>query len=198
MDKSVNFLQELDQRISNKNVLFFDMDGTLVDTDFANYLSYKKAIESVTQSVPNISYNPDKRFNRSVMKSVIPNQDEAEYEKIIQEKERFYKDYLPETKLNKLVADILLKYSKINKCVLITNCRKDRALLTLNFFGITDKFSNIFYRQLDDNETKINKYQNAIFCLSVSPIAVMVFENEQSKISDAIEAGIPDKNIFSI
>ena len=70
--------------------------------------------------------------------------------------------------------------------------------MTLNYFGLTDKFSNIFYRQLDNNETKINKYQNAISCLSVLPRAVIVFENEQSEIADAIKAGIPDKNIISM
>ena len=198
MDKSNNLLQELSQKISDNDILFFDMDGTLVDTNFANYLSYKKAIESVTQSVPSISYNSDKRFNRSVLKNVMPNLRKAEYEKIIQKKELCYQDFLPESKINKLVADILLKYSKTNKCILITNCRKDRALITLNYFGLTDKFSNIFYRQLGDNEKKINKYQNAISCLNISPRAVIFFENEQPEISDAIEAGIPGENIFSI
>ena len=197
-EKAVDFLQGLDQKIHNKNVLFFDMDGLLVDTNFANYLSYKKAIESVTQSVPNISYNPDKRFNREALKSVIPNLSETEYKRIILEKEQYYKDFLPETKLNKLAADILLKYSKTNKCVLITNCREDRALMTLHYSGLTDKFSNIFYRQLDDNETSINKYQYAVSYLCVSPSTVIVFENEQFEIANAIEAGIPDKNIISI
>ena len=148
--------------------------------------------------MPNISYDPNKRFNREVLKSVIPNLGEKEYKKIIQEKERYFGNFLPKTKLNKFIADILLKYSKTNKCVLITNCRKDRALITLDYFELTDKFSNIFYRQLDDNETKINKYQSTISYLNVLPRVVIVFENEKSEISDAIEAGVPDKNIFSI
>ena len=198
MKKSDNLLQELNQKISNNTILFFDMDGTLVDSNFANFLSYKKAIESVTQLVLKISYNSKKRFNRSVLKSVMPNLKEKEYEKIIQEKERYYGDFLYETKLNKFIANILLKYSKTNKCVLITNCRKDRALITLDYFDLTDKFSNIFYRQLDDNEKKINKYQNAISCLNISPRVVIVFENEQPEILDAIETGIPAENIFSI
>ncbi|MDD3723468.1 MAG: HAD hydrolase-like protein [Lutibacter sp.] len=198
MDKSNNLLQELSQKISNNDILFFDMDGTLVDTDFANYLSYKKAIESVTQSVIKISYNSEKRFNRSVLKGVIPNLKETEYEKIIQEKERYYADFLPKTRLRKSATDILFKYSKTNKCVLITNCRKDRALITLDYFDLTDKFSNIFYRQLDDNKKKINKYKNAISCLDISPKAVIVIENEQTEILDAIVAGIPAENILSI
>ena len=84
MGKAVDCLQGLDQGINSENVLFFDMDGTLVDTNFANYLSYKKAIQSITQSKPDMSYNPNERFNREVLKSVIPNRSEIEYERIIQ------------------------------------------------------------------------------------------------------------------
>ncbi len=187
-----------DQRINSADVLFFDMDGTLVNTNFGNYLSYKKAIQSVTQSETDIPYNPSQRFNRDVLKNAIPNLTETEYERIIQEKEQYYNDYLPETKLNKMIADILVKYSKTNRTVLVTNCREDRALLTLNYYGLTDKFSNIFYRQIADNVNRINKYENAISCLNISAQSVIVFENEKPEIDDALLAGIPIQNIISI
>lgn len=187
-----------DQRINSANVLFFDMDGTLENTNFANYLLYKKAIQSVTQSETDIPYNHSQRFNREVLKNAIPNLTETEYERIIQEKEQYYNDYLPETKLNKMVADILVKYFKTNITVLVTNCREDRALLTLNYYGLTDKFSNIFYRQITDNVNGINKYENAISCLNISVQLVIVFENEKPEIDDALLAGIPIHNIISI
>ena len=34
----------MDTIINSETVLFFDMDGTIVDTDFANFLSYRDAI----------------------------------------------------------------------------------------------------------------------------------------------------------
>ena len=41
---------EINLNINSDTVLFFDMDGTLIDTDFANFLSYQEAIKSVMQS----------------------------------------------------------------------------------------------------------------------------------------------------
>lgn len=171
-------------------VLFFDMDGTLIDTDLANFLSYKKAIISVTKSDHNLTYNPDKRFNRSNLKNAVPNLNESKYEKIIKEKEEYYNDFIHETKLNTEISDILFKYSKTNKTVLVTNCRKDRAMTTLKHFSLEDKFSNIFCKEFDDNKNKVNKFQNAISKLGIPPNLVIVFENEKVEIEAAKQAGI--------
>ena len=176
--------------IKADTVLFFDMDGTLIDTNLANFLSYKKAIKSITKSDNDLTLNPEKRFNRSNLKIAIPNLTETEYERIIQEKEEYYDDFLHETKLVEEVADILFKYSKSHKTVLVTNCREERALTTLNHFGLADKFSDIFYRQFAANDKKINKFQNAIAKLGVPPNLIIAFENEEAEIADAKLAGI--------
>jgi beta-phosphoglucomutase len=191
-------ISEILNKITVDTVLFFDMDETLIDTNIANFLSYKKAIQTFIQSDLDLEYNPEQRFNRGVLKKTIPNLSDEVYNNIIQEKERLYQDYLPEMKLNKNVADILFKYSTRNKTVLVTNCRKDRALLTLNHFGLTDRFNSIFFRNINDNETKENKFKNAITSLDISPDSIIVFENEKEEIADAIEAGIKKENIHNI
>ena len=182
--------EKVPQNITADIILFFDMDGTLIDTDLANFLSYKKAINLVTKSDNNLTYNPDKRFNRSNLKNAVPNLTESEYEKIIQEKEEYYNDFIHETKLKTEIADILIKYSKTNKTILVTNCRKDRAMTTLKHFELEDKFSDIFCREFNANDKKVNKFQNAISKLGVPPNLVIAFENEESEIADAKNAGI--------
>jgi phosphoglycolate phosphatase-like HAD superfamily hydrolase len=159
MEQKDKAKQDLDSKITSDTVLFFDMDGTLVDTNLSNFLSYKKAILSVTKSNQDLTFNAEKRFNRSSLKNAVPNLTENEYERIIQEKEKYYNDFLNDTKLNLEIADILFKYSKTNKTVLVTNCRKDRAMTTLKHFGLDDKFSDIFCREFGDNGEKINKFQ---------------------------------------
>jgi phosphoglycolate phosphatase-like HAD superfamily hydrolase len=194
--KENDVMKDINFEINSDNVLFFDMDGTLVDTNYANFLSYKDAIKSVIQTDEEIHYNPNERFNRATLKKLIPNLSEEDLEKIIQQKERNYKENINQTKLNTFVTDILIKYSKTNKTVLVTNCREDRAILTLEYHKLTKMFSNIFFRQISDNETHINKYKNAIDSLSLSAHTVIVFENEKAEIDDAILAGISINNIF--
>lgn len=184
--------------LKENDILFFDMDGTLIDTDYANFLSYKKAIQLFIPIENKIEFNPNERFNRTSLKRAVPNLTETVIEKIIQKKEECYKEHLSETKLNKSVVDILQKYSKTNQTVLVTNCREDRALMTLNYHKLTDKFSNLFFRNFSDNGHSINKYKNAITNLDISTNKVFVFENERTEIEDAILAGISINKIISL
>jgi phosphoglycolate phosphatase-like HAD superfamily hydrolase len=186
----------IENKIAKDTILFFDMDGTLVDTNFANYLSYKKTIQSVTKNGIDLIYNPEQRFNRTELKRVIPNLSISEYEIIIEEKERCYNDFLSKTKLIKDTTDILFQYSKTNKTVLVTNCRENRVMETLKYHGLTDQFSNLFCRKHPEINTRINKYSNAIAKLNILPQSVIVFENEKIEIDDAIKAGIPNHNII--
>jgi beta-phosphoglucomutase-like phosphatase (HAD superfamily) len=198
MERPNRVTQDIEAKISPDTVLFFDLDGTLVDTNFANFLSYKKAIQSVTKSEIDLVYVPNQRFNRSVLINKISNLTENEYDRIIKEKEHYYKDFLTETKINKTVTDILFKYSKANKNVLVTNCREERAVMILNYHGLMDKFSSVFFRQFNNGNEKINKFQYAIQTLAISPKLIVVFENEKSEIEDAIQAGIISYNLIKL
>jgi len=198
MKQAKTTLLNIHERITADSILFFDMDGTLVNTNYANFLSYKKAIELVTKSNFHIDYNPTQRFNRSLLRNTIPNLTKKELAMIISEKEKCYNDFLSETQLNNEIVAILDRYCNTNETVLVTNCRKDRALATLNYHGLTKKFSNLFFRQFGNGNKKINKFQNAISKLGVPPNFVIAFENEEREIADAQKAGISIINFLDI
>jgi beta-phosphoglucomutase len=190
--------KSIEEVIKVDSILFFDMDGTLVDTNLANFLAYSNAIKEVSNSDLELKYEPNIRFNRSTLKSTLPDLPPIEYNRIVQKKEIIYDELLNETKLNTFLYEILKKYSISNKTVLVTNCRSERAKSTLNHHRLTDLFDVIFYRQFSENENKINKYQFAISSLAISPKNIIVFENEDQEINDAKIAGIPSINIFMI
>ncbi|MDR1879273.1 MAG: HAD hydrolase-like protein [Bacteroidales bacterium] len=181
--------------IGRADVLMFDLDGVLVATNYANFLSYLKAIQQLIQSDIDLTYESNKRFTRETLKRVIPTISKNKFEEIIELKNKFYIEYLNETKLNYSVVKILNEYSNTKKMVLVTNSHKERAIVTLEYHGVMDKFNHRFYRQ--DTQCS-NKYEYALSFLQIPPASMVIFENENSEIDSAILAGIPENNIISI
>jgi beta-phosphoglucomutase-like phosphatase (HAD superfamily) len=191
-------LKDLELKITKDTILFFDMDGTLIDTDFANYLSFKNAIQKVLKPNKDVQFNPNERFNRTILKREFPSLGDTVYEDIIRLKETLYSENLAHTKLISFANDILTQYSKSNTTVLVTNCREERAIMTLNQHDLTNKFTHKFFRKSSDNDFHINKFENALTGLKLNPQTVIAFENEAFEIEEAIKAGIPNENIISV
>jgi beta-phosphoglucomutase len=195
MKSTSDILRELSDRISTGTTILFDMDGTLVDTNYANYLSYRQAIQEVTHGELDIRLNPSRRFSREELKREMPNLSDLERNKIISLKSEYYKKYLPETKLNAVLADTLRKFNKTNVTVLVTNCQEDRAVMTLQYHGLLGCFSHMFFRGIDD---VTDKYKNAMTRLGVCTGSVLVFEDEIADVDNAVLAGVPRVNIIRV
>lgn len=198
MKNTVETTHELNNRISPRITILCDMDGTLVDTDYANYLSYRQAINEVTHRKYDIQFNPDKRFSRKDLKEQVPHLSDVAYKRIVLLKTEYFNSYLPETKLNSTLADIIRKYSRTNETVLVTNCREERVIATLQYHRILDNFTQVFCRDSSSGEGVANKYENSMIRLDASPEAVLVFENESADVEKAVLAGVPRENIISI
>ena len=184
--------------VSSKFIVLCDMDGTLIDTDYANYLSYIHAIEDVTCRKHDIQFNPKKRFNRKVLKETISHLSDNQYNTIVSLKTIYYRKYLPETKVNTSLEEFIRKYSRTNNAILVTCCREKRAIETLQHHNLLGCFSRLICWEALSESGLSNKYLSAFTLLHANPMLSIVCENDIVDINNAILAGVPRKNIISV
>jgi hypothetical protein len=195
MRKIFNFLKILEAKINADTILFFDMDGTLINTDYANFLSYSRAIKEILDLDSNIIFDQNIRFTREILKKQYSELSKQKLDKIINLKEKLYIEYLSDTTQNRLIVSLLKIYSKTNKTVLVTNSQQVRADLILAHHNLTNYFSHKIYFQNAINGEK-NKYEYAISHLGCSPASIIIFENEPNEIISATKVKIPLENII--
>jgi beta-phosphoglucomutase-like phosphatase (HAD superfamily) len=189
-------IEILNNMLTNKNTLIFDLDGTIVNTDKANFLAYKEAIREIKNIDLSLRYSKNERLTRNKLKEVLPSLNNQEYKEIIEIKNTVYVKYLQETSINNSVLEIINNFSKTNRVILSTNSYKERADLILEYYNLTDAFDDKFYK--NDHNKENNKFKYVIDYLKVDPSLAIVFENENSEIRQAKLAGIPSKNIIKL
>jgi len=186
----------LNKNIASEIYLIFDLDGTLINTDEANFLSYQEAIKNVKNIDLKLIYNDNERFTREKLNSIISNLTIQELENILKIKTNVFQKYLRYTVLNISIYKILNKFSKTNKIILATNSHKIKANLLLNHYNIFDLFDKKYYKE--DHAKTDNKYQYIINDLSMNLNNIIIFEDNSNEICKAIDLGIPSKNIINL
>lgn len=169
-------------------VILTDLDGTLVDTDEANNLAYKQAIDY---------YAPHLRipFIKRITKEVVDKHcaDEVLAEKIQKEKVEYNSQFLDHTYLNKELFNLLISNKTTTKVCLVTKASPERVVQLLNHHNCAKLFDSIFFCKHIDN-----KYQYALNKINMCSKKVLVFEDDENEILHANEAGIQNKNITKI
>ncbi|AHJ13270.1 HAD hydrolase-like protein [Sulfurospirillum multivorans] len=183
--------------LNEKVFLIFDLDGTLIDTDEANFLAYKEAIQQVKNlNLPSL-YQSTERFTREQLESIIPDLKLHESEEIIDIKNNVYNKYLQKTKIIISTLEIINKYSKTHQIILATNSHKQKANLLLEYHNLSTIFKHKFFKE-DYNNQEISKFKYAMDYLKISPNLAVIFENDKLEIEQAQLAGIPAKNIVNL
>ena len=161
--------------ISSSNILLFDLDGTLLETDLANFYSYKKAcyeVLGITLSLPYTRF--DYRFLKDFLKQF--NIDDTLMLRIKLLKDLYYKDFIFLTKINEYIKNVLVGAFKTNKTILVTNANKNRVSMLLDHHSLSCYFSHIFINK------KQNKFSNLLNFYNLNPKKIILFENEKTEI----------------
>ncbi|MEO0160467.1 MAG: hypothetical protein ABIL47_08355 [candidate division WOR-3 bacterium] len=161
------------------------MDNTLVYTNYANYIAYKRAVKDVLGG--NFVFNSKLRLTREVIKKLFPNIDYKQYNAIIKLKEKYYSDCLFLTKLNLNLVNLLKKFKKTSRIVLVSSSRKIRVHQILDYYKDDIPKGKFF-----------NKYEYALYVIGVDSSRVIIYEDDLNQVKSALNFGIPLKNIVNI
>ncbi len=170
----------------------FDLDNTLIYTDIANNMAYKEAI----QVVLNIGYvNCDiQRITRIELANMLPECSQEQLSKIVLYKENIYPNYYDQTTLNTNLLKILVLLHT-NRCetILLTECRRNRAIALCEYHGLMNYFSQCYFLE---NYNGKSKYC-FLYKLGITAADCVLFENGKKHIqNDFIK--IPESNIIQI
>lgn len=168
--------------------IIFDLDGTLIDTNNANFLSYKNAIFNVLQKYIDLPYHPERRFNRDTLREILPNITDEQVTWVVAEKERLYTQYLKknETFIIQPTLSFLRQYGDIS--ILATNCTKKRAIETMKHHNILTCFKHCYFKE------DIEPYGSKVDCLkhreNINFSETLVFEDDISLKNEFYNAGV--------
>ena len=96
------------KKLKNHTFLF-DVDDTLIYTNLTNFLSYKRAIFEVTGMVLSERFLKD-RCDKRVLQYL--NLDEQACFEIARAKERYFKEYIKQTSINKKLFKLCNPYKR--------------------------------------------------------------------------------------
>lgn len=191
---SINIVLQTAKLFSEKNVLIFDLEGTLIDTDRSNFLAYQEAFYTVKKVDLTSLHKDNARFTRETLKSVAPDLTLEEYEKIVHLKNGLYHKYLEKTEVITSTLEIIKRYAQTNTIVLATRSHKQKADELLTYHRLSELFDYTFYRE-DYDSKEISKFKYAVDFLKIDLRFVVVFDNEQAEIDQARNAGISAEHI---
>lgn len=172
------------------------MDGTLVDTDDANFQAYRRAVQEATDGVCVLEPTRE-RLNREILKEQFPFLTTDELHRIITLKAEYFGDFLVNTTLNTRLAEIVSKNRQKSEIILVSGCRKERVEQVLKHHNVFEHFSQFICREALPDGSPLRKYETAIKLTGVNPLVTFVFENDELEAMHAEYAGIPRKNIYT-
>ncbi len=174
--------------------IFFDLDGTLVNTHDANYLAYKDAI----QDTLNITVGSDlKDYIKQGMSSdefipkVAPQVTKEDVAAINTRKKSTYRQHVDKTVLNEYLATFLKQLSPTVTTALVTTAKRHNAEAVLSAHDLHPHFSFCIYGDdVESMKPHPEAYITALEKAGVEAHEAIAFEDSDKGVLAAEAAGI--------
>lgn len=171
--------------------ILVDLDGTLVDTRMTNYHAYKEALSHYGFD---IEYNYFCQFcNGNHYLTFLPQittSDKRILSDIHERKKVIYCKYLPLTKVNWNLVDVIRNCKGVFKTALVTTASRNNTYELLNHFDIMDLFDEIITGEdVEHKKPDPEGYLKAMRGLRATPSECMVFEDSKVGIEAAQRSG---------
>jgi HAD superfamily hydrolase (TIGR01509 family) len=179
--------------------LFFDLDGTLVNTLEANIQAYiavgKKAGVSITREMFVSTFG--KRIDKW-LPEFYPDITDKKIEQIKKYKAEIYPDHLhlatPHTKL----IDFIRTVRPHHVTALVTTAQKKNAQAVMDAMGISDLFDHfVAGNEVEHPKPHPEAYLKALGLAKLQPAEVLAFEDSKTGIEAAHKAGLQVMRIRS-
>ena len=168
----------INQYLSEKKILIFDLDGVIVESDKANFLAYREAVYLIKNIDLYSKINPKKRFTKKTLLQIL-SLDQKEYNEIIKLKNILFKKYMNFLKVNCYIFTLIQLNFASKQIILATNANKKRATMILHYLGLSKYFHKKFF--LEDYQG-INKYLYILKKEKLQKEKILIFEDNERMI----------------
>jgi beta-phosphoglucomutase-like phosphatase (HAD superfamily) len=193
--------QDVEKYVNNAKLLLFDLDGTLVNTDFIYIKIWSELLKPYNINCNKIFFDYFIKGNSDInfIKFIIPSITSDEISKISKKKDELFKLYLDENQVILFdgVIDFFMKYKKNNKIAIITSSNKEAAQYILQSSGLIE-YVDLLIASEDCINHKPNPepYLKAIKHFDMPEKNIFIFEDSFSGHSSAKRTNV--KNICLI
>lgn len=179
-------------------LIIFDLDGTLIDTFEANYISYKDAFGKYGYEIDRIEFK--KVFGQNIkefIKVFVPDYNSELLKNIHEIKKQLYKNYLHYTRVNNFLIDIINNLSSRYYFAICTSASRESCFDLLNFHNIVDKFDLILTRE-DVINSKPNSeiFEKCIEYFNIDKNNVIIFEDSEIGLKAALDTNTNVLRVF--
>lgn len=182
------------KKVDMADVVVFDLDGTLIETDAANFLAYKDAIAHCLGQGYKVKLPFTKRLTREALRACLIAVPETMIQSIVRHKEEVYSQFLHATTVNQPMLQ-MLELAQGKEVILTSICRRPRAELVLAHHGLNTKFTRKYFSESDNAS---HKYER-IFCdRGVDSRQVVVFDDDPLTAATALAMGVGSDSVFLV